>query len=582
MKKKRNLKKIIYQAGVFAVTIFVIFVMILFLRTQLLASPDALPENEAPHSHMLLSASGNLEVADRILSEMKNSGISDSGGQDASANDSSSAENESQEDENTESGASSDSSENTESGNKDASKPDSSAEANASVPAALPDLNVSGEAGASSSSDTAGTGEPSASSSSAAASSSPSTSGNGTSSAPAATAAPTATPTEKPTAEPTATPTAAPTAAPTATPTAEPTAAPTATPTPSSAFSVATSLTDCTVDSNTISFTASINGGETGSYISVTSNTGGKIEQSGDTFTVTLSSETRNVITLTPHSADGTALSGASVTKVVKFIHYANPHNPPLLDEEKSNIKDGEQIEASQFTLNLYASDSDGEPLATDKISVILNDEAIKTGNYNPATGCDSYTLQLKDGENKISITVSDDTGLSTNYAYTVYHTTGPVTVTMSLEATTLSKMLISPVSVQCDSAKPLSYALTSFLSDNGFTWEGSGAPDLDNFYLSAVDKDGLTDGLSVDSTLLPSLSGQTPTEAAREGRLGDKDFYQASGWMVEINGSYPGSSISACYPNEGDVIRMRFTLAAGRDIGGSGRDNFNGSTDGW
>ena len=570
MKKKRNLKKIIYQAGVFAVTIFVIFVMILFLRTQLLASPDALPENEAPHSHMLLSASGNLEVADRILSEMKNSGISDSGGQDASANDSSSAENESQEDENTESGASSDSSENTESGNKDASKPDSSAEANASVPAALPDLNVSGEAGASSSSDTAGTGEPSASSSSAAASSSPSTSGNGTSSAPAATAAPTATPTEKPTAEPTATPTA------------EPTAAPTATPTPSSAFSVATSLTDCTDDSNTISFTDSINGGETGSYISVTSNTGGKIEQSGDTFTVTLSSETRNVITLTPHSADGTALSGASVTKVVKFIHYTNPHNPPLLDEEKTNIKDGEQIEASQFTLNLYASDSDGEPLATDKISVILNDEAIKTGNYNPATGCDSYTLQLKDGENKISITVSDDTGLSTNYAYTVFHTTGPVTVTMSLEATTLSKMLISPVSVQCDSAKPLSYALTSFLSDNGFTWEGSGAPDLDNFYLSAVDKDGLTDGLSVDSTLLPYLSGQTPTEAAREGRLGDKDFYQASGWMVEINGSYPGSSISACYPNEGDVIRMRFTLAAGRDIGGSGSDNFNSSTDGW
>ena len=89
--------------------------------------------------------------------------------------------------------------------------------------------------------------------------------------------------------------------------------------------------------------------------------------------------------------------------------------------------------------------DSDGEPLATDRISVILNDEAIKPEITIRPPDAIPIPCSLKTGKIKISITVSDDTGLSTNYAYTVYHTTGPVTVTMSLEATTLSKMLISP-----------------------------------------------------------------------------------------------------------------------------------------
>ena len=37
---------------------------------------------------------------------------------------------------------------------------------------------------------------------------------------------------------------------------------------------------------------------------------------------------------------------------------------------------------------------------------------------------------------------------------------------------------------------------------------------------------------------------------------LGEFDFYRWSGWMYSYNGSYP-------------VIRVRYTLALGKDIGG-------------
>jgi len=50
---------------------------------------------------------------------------------------------------------------------------------------------------------------------------------------------------------------------------------------------------------------------------------------------------------------------------------------------------------------------------------------------------------------------------------------------------------------------------------------------------------------------------------------LGEFDFSQGSGWMYSINELYSSYGFNKAYVQDGDVVRVRFTLAYGKDIGG-------------
>lgn len=59
---------------------------------------------------------------------------------------------------------------------------------------------------------------------------------------------------------------------------------------------------------------------------------------------------------------------------------------------------------------------------------------------------------------------------------------------------------------------------------------------------------------------------------------LGDYDFTKGSGWMYQVNGVYPNYGLSDyCFQN-GDTLRLRFTLAYGADIG----QDMTGGSDNW
>ena len=47
-------------------------------------------------------------------------------------------------------------------------------------------------------------------------------------------------------------------------------------------------------------------------------------------------------------------------------------------------------------------------------------------------------------------------------------------------------------------------------------------------------------------------------------------DFCQGAGWMYSINNIYPTIGFGRSYVENGDVVRIRFTLAYGKDIGGA------------
>ena len=62
---------------------------------------------------------------------------------------------------------------------------------------------------------------------------------------------------------------------------------------------------------------------------------------------------------------------------------------------------------------------------------------------------------------------------------------------------------------------------------------------------------------------------------------LGEHDYTQGSGWMYSVNGKYCNYSMSDYHPQNGDVVRIRYTLANGKDIGGytstgTGNGNIN------
>ena len=57
---------------------------------------------------------------------------------------------------------------------------------------------------------------------------------------------------------------------------------------------------------------------------------------------------------------------------------------------------------------------------------------------------------------------------------------------------------------------------------------------------------------------------------AERDGYLGEFAFTNGSGWMYAVNNVFPNVGFADCYPSDGDVVRVQFTLGYGADIGGA------------
>ena len=99
--------------------------------------------------------------------------------------------------------------------------------------------------------------------------------------------------------------------------------------------------------------------------------------------------------------------------------------------------------------------------------------------------------------------------------------------------------------------------------AESGFYVRGvagySGVPEVPAELWELILRDGLT------------VTG-SPSGALLAG-----DFTTNSGWMYSINGTlFPGKGLSAYNLSDGDVLYIRYTVAEGKDIGGSGGGNGN------
>ena len=190
------------------------------------------------------------------------------------------------------------------------------------------------------------------------------------------------------------------------------------------------------------------------------------------------------------------------------------------------------------------------------------------------------YTAYLSnEGANTITITATDGDGYAATRSWTVYYEEGTVTVTVSVEATTVGLgYLVAPTEVTVPGGTDAWTVVQQVLTDNGYTVSGSGS------YLAAIQCSGICDGWSIDPELMGRIiednmdelgAGTDPRPYSMDS-LGEFDFYRYSGWMYSYNGSYPGYGLNVCKPQDGSVIRVRYTLALGKDIGGYSSANGN------
>ena len=190
------------------------------------------------------------------------------------------------------------------------------------------------------------------------------------------------------------------------------------------------------------------------------------------------------------------------------------------------------------------------------------------------------YTAYLSNvGANTITITATDGDGYAVTRSWTVYYEEGTVTVTVSVEATTVGLgYLVAPTEVTVPGGTDAWTVVQQVLTENGYTVSVSGS------YLSAIQRSGICSGFFIDSELMELImadgmdengAGLDPQPFSMDS-LGELDFYRWSGWMYSYNGSYPGYSMNVCKPQDGSVIRVRYTLALGKDIGGYSSANGN------
>lgn len=183
------------------------------------------------------------------------------------------------------------------------------------------------------------------------------------------------------------------------------------------------------------------------------------------------------------------------------------------------------------------------------------------------------YTAYLSNvGANTITITATDGDGYSATRSWTVYYENGDITVTVSVEATTVGLgYLVYPTAVTVPGGTDAWTVVQQVLTENGYGISGSGS------YLSAIQRSGICSGFFIDSELMELImadgmdengAGLDPQPFSMDS-LGEFDFYRWSGWMYSYNGSYPGYGLNVCKPQDGSVIRVRYTLAMGKDIGG-------------
>lgn len=371
------------------------------------------------------------------------------------------------------------------------------------------------------------------------------------------------------------------------------------------AFRIETSISDTVIDDNTAQSSASFEKVTVDSeryrfWLQLIQSTGkGSIDRvrvSDSTGTVSLTADSEEYYTVDMGREDRQLYidyrDSTGRSKTYKYLlHFQRGAEDTPEDRQPTIIA---QVEADGTVIGL----TNGLTMKTPDLIVLVdgrscNGQQLYANNYTVSVNGTvvsapisqsgyqfGYTAYLSnEGANTITITATDGDGYSATRSWTVYYENGDITVTVSVEATTVGLgYLVYPTAVTVPGGTDAWTVVQQVLTENGYTVSVSGS------YLSAIQRSGICSGFFIDSELMELImadgmdengAGLDPQPFSMDS-LGEFDFYRWSGWMYSYNGSYPGYGLNVCKPQDGSVIRVRYTLAMGKDIGGYSSANGN------
>jgi len=255
-----------------------------------------------------------------------------------------------------------------------------------------------------------------------------------------------------------------------------------------------------------------------------------------------------------------------------------------------TTITDGMTFTNNKATLDVWAKDASGNKLAASKVTVTVNGE-VASINWDD-TEKTSYNFVFEDGENTVIITAADGNYITTVTYQVTCDPSADATITVAVEGFTVGLgYIIAPYKLVLDEetlaemaglygyadAASMKESLTAAhvldytLQLHGLTMRHQGGLESGSgFYMSSIS--GLdTSNAAVPDALLAKLeeNGYYPDAAPyTEGTLEEFDFTYGSGWMYEVNNVFANVGFCDFIPQDGDVMRIQFTLAYGADLG--------------
>ena len=255
-------------------------------------------------------------------------------------------------------------------------------------------------------------------------------------------------------------------------------------------------------------------------------------------------------------------------------------------------LYDGMVLTNNRATLDVYAKDGDGNKLPYSKVTVTVNGNAASI-NWDDHIKT-SYNFVFEIGENTVVITATDG-AQSTAVTYTVFcDMEAAATVTVSIEAFTVGLgYIVEPYKLTLDEAtlsdmaglygyadaaemkEKLSAAhcldYTLYLHGLTMDYQGSLESTWNGFYMSSISGIADTSCIEVPEVLQEALDMNgyyVDSFVYDEGTLCEFDVTWGSGWMYMVNNSFPNIPFCDYVPQDGDVLRVQFTLAYGADLG--------------
>lgn len=334
-------------------------------------------------------------------------------------------------------------------------------------------------------------------------------------------------------------------------------------------FAIYTDLTDKAVNAESIDFTAYVLNGTSRSKLTVVIN-GNTIEGKDNNFIVNLNIG-NNVIRLkATDKVDGETIA-INQSYVIKLVPITDENTAPQINY--INVTDDMTVKGNEFTMDIEPVDYRGNRIYYNGITVTLNGMKYP---YTWSSEYTSYLLWFESGENKLDIRITDKDGRYTDYSYIINCQTladgekkGKITISIDANVLGLG-YIVSPAKIDIYQGESGADVIARFLEENGFIYSYSGTLDV-GFYLSRISKQGIGVGVSISTQLVDFINadGLEWKTQKYDDSLGEFDYCQGSGWMYCVNQDFPNYGFSDVVFKDGDVVRLRFTLAYGKDIGG-------------